>query len=460
MSVEAALAARAADRDLVAQEQATGRWGLTSRKPAGDYTLVVAVARHVYREPERGVMERVVPGQMYWMQSHRVERNQALVAPVPERPMAWWDAPRRVIGPELCIDGTVEGEAHAAAPSAGALRIVSGCSYDPGSAAVRFHAAINEHSKHAMAFFRWADTNPHCSLRQFDALRDVPVLRHAVQEADVLHNHVAYYLLNNTGLRPRDGQLVVRHYHGSATGGRTNLEPIFDRTKDALILGARLQLVAEAASFGLPMEWSPIPVPVARYRHLRDEARGPRWVPLEGEATTARPLRIAHTPTNQRLKGTDVLRKVVSELQGRGVPVALELIHNVKLDEALRRQARCDVTFDSFWLGIQGSGLQGAAMQQPVVAGDADNRVLYEDAIGHVPYTFANDHAALAETLERLAMDPEYRVCQSDTVAEYCQRYHDYRAVSVRYEHTLARRLGRTDILTDPHSEAPWPLSA
>jgi hypothetical protein len=425
-------------------------WGITAHRPPGDYTLVAALQPHIYVEAARGLHEKVRPGMVYWMETERVEANAkaGLVHASPKRACGWWEDAHRVLGVE---PGADVAEPYAAGPSDGALRIASGCGYDPGSAAFRFHSAINEHTKHAMAFVRWGDNNPHCSLRQYDGVNDLWAVRDAVQRADVLHNHVGYWLLNNTGVRQRDDQLLVRHYHGSAKNGRSNLEPLFDKAKRAVVLGARLQLIAEAASFDLPMEWCPIPMPVARYRAWRDRVRREmQWEPLVGPATPARPFVVAHTPTNMRIKGTDVFRRVMQTLRDRKVPVASRLIHGVSLREAIARQAASDATFDSFWLGIQGSGLQAAAMEMPVVAGDHDNRVLYEVEFGAVPYTFANDEAALADQIERLAMDPTYRSTEASRVARYAESVHDYAAVARRYEATLARALGRPDVLTHP----------
>lgn len=444
-----------AERDLVETEKATGRWGMTSIKPEGDYTLVVALTRHVYMEPARGIGERVMQGQHYWMESHRVERNAkaGLVHPVGDIQMDWWGRAHRILAVEDCT-----ATPYATKQTAGALKIAAGTAYDPGSAAFRLHTAINETTKHASAFVRWGDTNPHCSLRQLDSAQDAYAVRDAVLTADVLHNHIAYYLLNNTGIHPRDDQLLIRHYHGSAQGGRTNIEPHFDRAKRALLLGARLQLCEEGKiKFGLEMDWSPIPMPVRRYRTLRDRMRrSSGWVPLEGAATSTRPLRIAHTPTNQKIKGTDVLRKVVQRLQAAGLPVVLDLIHGVSLREALERQALCDVTFDSFWLGIQGSGLQGGAMEQCVIAGDEENRDIYQRRIGVVPYTFANDEDNLFETVERCATDPSYRDQEARRVAEYVDAYHDYAVVGAMYERSVAKAFNRTDVVTDPARRMPF----
>jgi len=169
---------------------------------------------------------------------------------------------------------------------------------------------------------------------------------------------------------------------------------------------------------------------------------------MHGGATTKRPLRIAHSPTNERIKGSSILRDVVKDLNAQGVPVVVDYIRNVSLAESLVRKALCDVAFDSFWLGIQGSGLEAGAMELPVIAGDEHAASLYDEEIGYTPYTFANDAAGLAKQIRRLAMDAGAREDATKLTADYVEQVHDYAAVALRYEQMLARVLGRPDVLT------------
>lgn len=430
-----------AGRDEVEASEQHARVGTMDAPPPPDHVLVVALARFIDPKERGGSGDLMLPGQHFYMHRDRIAANveRGLVHVPSAMSFDWWQHPGRILAAEPC-----DAVPLLAAPREGSLKIVQGTGYDPGAAAFRLHTAINEATQHASAFARWGHSNPHCDLRQLDGEREGHLIRQAVLEADVLHHHIAPFLVNNTGLRPQAGQLVIRHYHGSAEGGRTHIEPEFDRAEQYTLLGARLSLVAEAKAMGLEMDWSPIPVPVARYRALRDAVRAEvGWVPLEGPATAARPLRIAHSPTNTRIKGTDVLRTVVQQLQAKGVPVVVDYIRGVSLAESLRRKALCDVCFDSFWLGIQGSGLEAGAMEMPVIAGDVDVVALYRERIGDVPYTFANEASQLAEAIELLAVEADYRVMATDRVASYVAEYHDYAAVARRYEATLSKALGR-----------------
>jgi hypothetical protein len=404
------------------------------------HQLVVCIARHRYVDKAREINDLMLPGQQYYMDETRVAGCVArkLVHVPRATALDWWNAAGRILAAEPVDDVHPLADG----PSEGALRIVAGVGYDPGSAAFRLHSAVNETTKHASAFVRWGNSNPHCDVRQYDGTADAAIVRDAMLQADVIHCHVQPFLINNTGIRPRPEQLVIRHYHGSSQTG-SHLEPIFDRAQGFLLLGARLSLVAEAKGEGLDMDWCPIPVPVQRYRALRDAERAAHdWRPLEGVATVQRPLRIAHSPTNERIKGSSILRDVVRSLQKKGVPVEVAWIRGVTLAESLRRKALCDVAFDSFWLGIQGSGLEAGAMQLPVIAGDQDVASLYRHEVGHVPYTFAKDGADLFTVIERMAMHSDFREAEAQVTATYVEHVHDYEAVARRYELTLAKRLG------------------
>jgi hypothetical protein len=217
---------------------------------------VVALARHK-------VDGKVVhAGQHYWLEESRAlaGAERAIVHVFGTQVVDWWDAPGRVLSP---FDD--RETVHTRAPSPGALRILQGCGYDPGSSAYRFHSAVNQESKHASAFVRFGDENPHCSLRQYDGIADAPIVRQALEQADVLHCHMFYYF------RPSPDQWVVRHYHGTRRDGVTTIEHRVDddmraRGKGLIRVGARLTICAEPDAGDV--EWLPIAVPVKRYRAL------------------------------------------------------------------------------------------------------------------------------------------------------------------------------------------------
>jgi len=352
----------------------------------------------------------------------------------------WWGAPGRILAAEPC-----EARPHTLTRTGGALAVVQGCGYDPGNAAYRFHTAVNETTKHASAFVRFGHSNPFCDLRQIDGGETrrhiVKDARAAVYTADVIHSHVDYTLQALTGFkwRARSDQLVIRHYHGTRWNKPTKQQwPIINMLEDDLanvvLVGARLTLCAVRPS---RMQWLPIAVPTRRYRAMVPKERRPG------------PFRIAHSPTRADYKGSDDLCWAVDTLRRKGLKIDLIMIEKQPHGKALEMKADADLTFDSFWLGIQGSGLEAAAMGQMVVAGDESVRDLYiESEVGSCPYTFAGDRAQLTEVIERAVTDPQWRASEAKRVGQYVVAYHDYASVARRYEQIIANATGWTNVAT------------
>jgi hypothetical protein len=116
-------------------------------------------------------------------------------------------------------------------------------------------------------------------------------------------------------------------------------------------------------------------------------------------------------------------------LRAEGVDIEAVLIEGMDHGEALALKATCDATFDSFWLGMQGSGLEMAAMGGVVIAGDADAARDLERYDEPCPWTFANDGHSLKATLRRLATEPEWAAQEAARVAGYVARWHTYEGV-------------------------------
>jgi hypothetical protein len=161
------------------------------------------------------------------------------------------------------------------------------------------------------------------------------------------------------------------------------------------------------------------------------------------------PFRIAHSPTRADYKGTADLVAAVDTLRGKGLKIDLVMIQRQTHAKALAMKADADLTFDSFWLGIQGSGLEAASMGQMVVAGDESVRDLYiESEVGACPYTFANDRAQLTAVLERAITEPAWYKSEAKRVAAYVTKFHDYAAVAKRYEGIIAKVTGWQNVET------------
>jgi hypothetical protein len=315
-------------------------------------------------------------------------------------------------------------------------RVLQLTQYDPGSAAYRYHSAFNyaadlDGHGGTSAFVRFGSSNPYCDLRQYDGQRHAAGIAALFDSADVVHVHMDYTTLDDCVHRwpDRERQLLVRHYHGSQgpesfKSGYRLVQQQLDKQVGALQLGARLY---HPKRYGEQVAWLPIPVPTRDYAALRAKY----WKPI---AERAQPLvRICHTPTNERVKGTVALDCILPDLMREGWPIEYIKVMGKKHADCLKIKATCDITFDSFWLGIQGSGLEAGAMGQAVIAGDAEVRADYLDEIGECPYTFCAEPDDLKRVLEPLVFDAAHRAAEGERTRAYVERYHDYAAVGRQY---------------------------
>lgn len=308
------------------------------------------------------------------------------------------------------------------------LRILHLAPLDPGFVIYRLSSAINSTSPHSSAFSLLQERPERDDAQglvapvQYRHRPDLELVRQLGSSADVFHCHRDPEEYKNLRLDPA-GRAVVFHHHG--TKYRTAPWKWNRRPAD-LRLVSNLELLQYAeAGEGAHLDFLPNPVPVARYRKYA-LARKPAWV--KGE-----PFRVGHSPTRRAKKGTAVFLSTVERLQASGLPVEAVLIENVSHGRALEIKATCHAFFDSFWLGLQCSGLEAGAMGLPVIAGDADVRARYEAWLGELPYTWAGDQRELQEAIEWLYLDREHYLSEAARVGWYVETYHDYAAVVRHY---------------------------
>lgn len=402
--------------------------------PPSDRALMPVIVLHPHEY--RGT--QYFPGDRYfidplWLPKYEATGDVLMQDKLPDP--HWWMAPGRILATE-------PGAPHnprALAPREKSIKIVTGCAYDPGNAAFRFHTALNETTEHVSAFVRYGNSNPFTNLRQWDGIHDVQQVRALLLDADVVHCHVDYILPRNAGLgnRPTPNQVLIRHYHGSMPRGKQwpEIHANLDDMLGAVLVGARLTLTAVRPD---RMYWLPITIPAARYAAMVIDK--PKW---------SKQFRVAHSPTRRDYKGTQEFLNACKTLRARGVPIEPVLIEGLTHAQALTVKATCHATFDSFWLGIQGSGLEAAAMGQPVVAGDPNVRDLYADRLGGCPYVYANSETELVKALETLWRDKSARSAAVARLQGYIASYHTYEATSSIYEDILSEVLSR-DVRTVP----------
>jgi hypothetical protein len=240
-------------------------------------------------------------------------------------------------------------------------------------------------------------------------------MRDAGRGADVIHCHVDYSVALRLGNRAIP---VVIHHHGTMYRKNARNKNAEDRHRADVRLVSNLELLR----YDSGLTWLPNPMPVGLYRRVRGMMR-----------VESGKFRIAHSPSRRDYKGTAPFLAACAALVAKGLPIEPVLIENMAHADAIRMKATCHAVFDSFWLGIQCSGLEGAAMGLPVIAGDPYVREQYQQVVGQVPYTYANDQAELELAIEQLVTDQDFRETETARVSTYCERFHDEAAVALRY---------------------------
>ncbi len=324
-----------------------------------------------------------------------------------------------------------------------ALRIVHLTQYDPGNVVYRLHSAINATTPHSSIYARVIqkddenDNNPYDTPYQYDLSKDRDLLRIAVREADVVHCHLGYYGLHTLGVA-RAGRPLVIHHHGTMYRNAPELRNTQDANEGA---GLRLVSNVEMLHYADDLVFLPNPVPATQYKRMREGLDDAGKWPESGS------FRVAHAPSKRHLKGTEDFIAVCESLRDAGLPIEPVLIEGVDHETSLEIKATCDACFDSFWLGMQCSGIEAAAMGMPVLAGDERCRDEVNRLFGYVPWTYAPDRDALQYWLRRLMTDPIVYEEEAKRVTDHVRQHHDVAAVTMKYFDLLDERFHWRDRL-------------
>ena len=130
--------------------------------------------------------------------------------------------------------------------------------------------------------------------------------------------------------------------------------------------------------------------------------------------------------------------QAVENLKKKGYPIEAILIEKKSHAETLVMKAKADACFDSFWLGMQVSGLESACFEQPVLAGDEFIRDKMIEIYGYCPYTFVTEDT-LIEQIANLMNYKQFYKSEQERVTEHVKKYHDYGPVAKKYLELIDR---------------------
>lgn len=160
-------------------------------------------------------------------------------------------------------------------------------------------------------------------------------------------------------------------------------------------------------------------------------------------------IRIAHSPTNRKIKATDDILAAVHALT-RAHRIELDLIEKREWIVSLSRKGRAHIFVDQLNLGIGNSAIEAFAMGIPVVAGFAEpkdkERWLRITGESELPFYEATADN-VEERLRDLIQQPDLRKEVGARGRAYAERWHSeefcVKNLSQIYEHTPKSRGAR-----------------
>lgn len=140
-------------------------------------------------------------------------------------------------------------------------------------------------------------------------------------------------------------------------------------------------------------------------------------------------IRIAHAPTDRKIKGTELFLAVFDRLKKRH-KIELVLIENRTWAECLRRKATADIFYDQLDLGYGGNAVEAWGMGIPVIAGVASQTVrrAMRRQWGQLPFPQTTPES-LERRLEALITSEATRREWAQAGSEHFARFHDERIV-------------------------------
>jgi len=241
------------------------------------------------------------------------------------------------------------------------------------------------------------------------------------EQADVIHVRNTFDVCRRfeKRRRPRKTKPVVIHHHGSMF--RTDHAHLLRQSQQlgAVGLVSTLDLLRYAPD---RLTWLPIPHDLDELAAIRQQAvRDPDKVIIH------------HSPTNRRVKDTDLFEQVGDALMEKYPQVECRVVERVPWQQNLALKAEADIVYDQLQLGWGNNALEAWAMGVPVVAGvkDPSVRAMMVRALGDLPIVEASPET-LYEALEGLVLSADKRRADGERGLAYVRQYHDHQVVVPR----------------------------
>ena len=139
-------------------------------------------------------------------------------------------------------------------------------------------------------------------------------------------------------------------------------------------------------------------------------------------------IKIAHAPSNRKMKGTRYIEEAVSTLIASGYSIELLLVENLPYEEALHKCANADIVIDQLLIGSYGQySVEMMALGKPVIC------YLRDDLLRHysseLPIVNANP-SNLIEVLKNLLDRKDDWDKLGRQGVKYVQQNHDSKVIA------------------------------
>lgn len=142
-------------------------------------------------------------------------------------------------------------------------------------------------------------------------------------------------------------------------------------------------------------------------------------------------IKIVHSPTNRKYKGTDIIISVIEKIK-RERKVEFLLIENVDRNKLLEIKSDCDISIDQVGgtmggTGYGKAGLETLAMGIPTITNMTKE---YEDWLPENPFVVANNADELYKSLIELIDDESLRNEKGLNGKDWVKKYHSFESVN------------------------------
>ncbi len=141
-------------------------------------------------------------------------------------------------------------------------------------------------------------------------------------------------------------------------------------------------------------------------------------------------IRIVHSPTNRKYKGTDLILSVIEKIK-KEKKIGFILMENKPRNEVLHVKSECDIAIDQVGGSMGGTGygkagLETIAMGIPTITNMTDD---YDRWLPENPFVVANNADELYQKLSELIDDVSLRNQLGEQGKKWVDKYHGYKSV-------------------------------